>query len=106
MAEYLTCILIWFMVIWLVWLAIISIKIKALVWPGFVNVVLAAVFINAIACLLGLRVSGILPYDFSANQVAGHEGVMDGIVLIFVDEFLSWILLLVSLFLIALRIKR
>lgn len=105
-SQYFTSLLVWVVVVWLLWMVGLSIRKRSFKIPGFINVFLAATLIHAIAWLLGFSVADLLPFQFSDDSMIGHEEMVEVLISIFVDEFLSWILVLVSLFLIALRIKR
>lgn len=105
-AKYFASLLIWVVVVWLFWMVGLSIRKRVFKIPGFINVFLAATLIHAIAWLLGFSIADLLPFQFSDDSMIGNEEMMPVLISIFVDEFLSWILLLVSLFFIALRINR
>lgn len=106
LTEYFIGLLLWLVFIWLLCVLWLSIRGQAFRTPIFINVFLAAVLVHAIAWLLGFSSAGILTGNFFDEDLVGHEEMVEIALQVFVDEFLSWILLLVSLFLIALRIKR
>lgn len=105
-AQYFTSWLVWVMAVWLFWMVVLSIRKRSFKIPGFINVFLAATLLHAIAWLLGFSIADLLPFGFSDDSMIGHEEMVEVLISIFVDEFLSWILVLVSLFFIALRINR
>ncbi len=105
-AQYFISLLVWVMVVWLFWMIVLSIRKRTFKIPGFINVFLAATLIHAVAWLLGFSIADLLPFQFSDDSMIGHEEMVEVLISIFVDEFLSWILVLVALFFIALRINR
>lgn len=105
-AEYSIGLLIWVVLIWLVWAVTLTIKQHQFKIPGTINVFLTAILVHAIVWLTGFSFAGLLPYNFDDGSMLGHEEMVELAILFFVDKILSWILLLVSLFLIALRINR
>jgi len=104
--EYSIGLLIWVALIWLIWTVTLTIKQHKFIISGTINVFLTALLVHAIAWLAGFSLAGLLPYNFDDGSMLGHEEMVELAILFFVDKILSWILLFVSLFLIALRINR
>jgi hypothetical protein len=105
--EYFISFFIWLMLVWLLWMAVLSIKTHTFQLPGFINVFLTCTLVHAVCWLLGFKSSAVLPYDFYAARMSNNSVTWTDIFAAFsADMFLSWAFMLVSLFLIALRIKR
>lgn len=104
--EYIASLFVWFVLLGIVFIIIKKFRIKIFYKLRFVDIIIVALFLNAVFYIIGIKVIDIFNTRLEEIKYTSNEPWGIIIVEYFFDKVINWILIILTVLFFALRWRR